>query len=123
LLARNGLSCRIERLVQRHEQVEVYNITVEGLHCYSVGDVGVLVHNKAQQAYRPTKKPKDAPRGTKAIDKHPDTKDRVHELKDRMEEDGVGPASYVGISPDGDVIVSNLDGTAENLGSWKGYAN
>jgi hypothetical protein len=49
--------------------------------------------------------------------------DIVHEIKANLVEDGVGPASYVGIAPNGDVIVTNPNGTAANLGHWGQYAN
>ena len=70
---------------------------------------------------RPGQKPCDAPSGTLAIDEHPSTQDIVHRIKANLVEDGVGAASYVGISPDGDVIVTNPNGTAVNLGPWTSY--
>ncbi|REJ65141.1 MAG: type IV secretion protein Rhs [Planctomycetota bacterium] len=33
----------------RTERLPVCNLTVERIHCYTVGDVGVLVHNKPQK--------------------------------------------------------------------------
>jgi hypothetical protein len=70
---------------------------------------------------RPSQKPSNAPPGTLPINKHPATKDIVHEIKNLLDEDGVGPMSYVGISPNGDLIVTNPDGTAYNLGPWQDY--
>ncbi len=69
--------------------------------------------------YRPGQKPTDAPPGTLPINKHPDTCGIVHEIKGPLIDEGVGPGSYVGISPDGDIIVTNPDGTATNLGPWR----
>jgi hypothetical protein len=72
---------------------------------------------------RPGSAPSNAPPGTKTIDQHPDTsgRERVHRIKKRLAGDGVGPKSWVGISPDGNIIVTNPDGTFENLGPWIGY--
>jgi RHS repeat-associated protein len=72
---------------------------------------------------RPGNKPIDAPPGTVPIDQHPDTKgrERVHQIKEGLREDGVGPASYVGISPEGHIIVTDPDGTASDLGDYGQY--
>jgi hypothetical protein len=72
---------------------------------------------------RPGNRPANAPPGTRAINEHPDTARIVHRIKRNLREDGVGPSSYVGIAPNGDVIVTNPDGTAENLGPWTQYDN
>jgi RHS repeat-associated protein len=71
--------------------------------------------------YRPGNRPTDAPSGTLPINKHPLTKGREHEVKKCLADEGVGPASFVGISPDGDVIVTNPDGTSYNLGPVSSY--
>jgi RHS repeat-associated protein len=76
-----------------------------------------------QTTYRPSFRPDDAPVGTKPIDKDPRTRDQVHDIKDGLRGDGVGPNSWVGISPAGDVIVTNPDGTHENLGPFDSYCN
>jgi len=70
---------------------------------------------------RPNFRPDDAPSGTRAINEHPDTGNIVHQIKKNLKEDGVGPNSWVGVAPNGDVIVANADGTAANLGSWWHY--
>jgi len=72
---------------------------------------------------RPGQRPTDAPSGTLPIHQHPVTKDVVHEIKKNLKADGVGPASYVGVTQDGDLIVTNPDGTAENLGHYRQYAD
>jgi hypothetical protein len=64
-------------------------------------------------------KPKDAPSGTRPIDKIKDlSKDDIHGIKDGV---GAGPKDWTGITPDGDVITSNTDGTAENHGPYIDY--
>jgi hypothetical protein len=45
LLARDGGTPRVESLALRAEPEPVYNIEVEGDHCYRVGEQGLLVHN------------------------------------------------------------------------------
>jgi len=77
----------------------------------------------AMRNQRPPSRPTNAPSGTLAINEHPSTRDIVHKIKDNLREEGVGPRSYVGIAPNGDVIVTNPDGTAANLGNWGQYAN
>jgi RHS repeat-associated protein len=72
---------------------------------------------------RPGYPPKDMPKGTRPINQHPDTKDKAEEIKGGLKEDGVGASSWVGIAPNDDVIVTNDDGTAENLGPWTDYVN
>ena len=69
---------------------------------------------------RPGVKPKDAPHGTLAIDNHP-LVEHVHEIKGNLEDEGVGPASWVGITPNGEIVVTNPDGTAEIIGPVKNY--
>jgi hypothetical protein len=46
LLLRSGRQAPITRLETRPGAETVYNFHVEGLHCYAVGNAGVLVHNK-----------------------------------------------------------------------------
>src|SRR5262249_11423908 len=47
LLARDGSRPRVESLTPRREPEPVYNIEVEGDHCYRVGEQGLLVHNSS----------------------------------------------------------------------------
>jgi hypothetical protein len=35
----------IHRVMQRHEETLVCNLTVQGLHTFAVGDMQILVHN------------------------------------------------------------------------------
>lgn len=72
---------------------------------------------------RPGTRPKDAPPGTLPIDKDPRTKERVHEIKGRLGDEGVGPKSYVGVTPDGHLIVTDSDGKAVDLGPYDDYLN
>ena len=44
-LTRTGKSATVSGLTIRIERVKVYNLHVEGLHLYAVGEAGVLVHN------------------------------------------------------------------------------
>ena len=71
---------------------------------------------------RPRRGPSNAPPGTRTVDQVLNH-DQVENLKRQLRHDGTGvaPDSWVGISPDGDVIVTNSDGTAENLGPLDGY--
>jgi hypothetical protein len=152
LLLRDGRIAPVEWVEHCPFDGLVYNMEVEDLGCYSVGQGSVLVHNHNSKETgpgggnapktevmpgaeartrpgnsgrgtpkRPGFKPEDAPGGTRAINEHPDTKNIVHQIKRNLQEDGVGPASYVGVAPNGDIIVSNPDGTASNLGSWWHY--
>jgi hypothetical protein len=45
LLARDGSTPRVLSFTLRPEPAPVYNIEVEGDHCYRVGEQGLLVHN------------------------------------------------------------------------------
>jgi hypothetical protein len=45
VLARQGRVRRVVSVQTRREVVPVYNLEVQGLHCYAVGQVGLLVHN------------------------------------------------------------------------------
>jgi hypothetical protein len=47
LLASDGSTPGIESLVLREQAERVYNIEVEGDHCYRVGQQGLLVHNQS----------------------------------------------------------------------------
>ena len=44
-LTRTGKSATVTGLIIRTERVKVYNLHVEGLHVYAVGEHGLLVHN------------------------------------------------------------------------------
>jgi hypothetical protein len=59
---------------------------------------------------RPNFRPDDAPSGTLPIDQQTDTKEIAHAIKKNLREDGVRSNSWVGIAPNGDVIVANPDG-------------
>lgn len=58
-------------------------------------------------------KPKNAPPGTRPIDQSPNSHDWIEGTKDAV---GAGPADGVGVAPNGDIITTNPDGTAENHG-------
>jgi hypothetical protein len=116
LLTRSGAPVRVTGLHAQNESVGVYNLRIEELNNYAVGSVGLLVHNKAFRRHRPKTKPKDAPHGTLAVDVDPRTKGRVHEIKGPLLKDGVGPDSYLGVTPDGRLIATNVDGTYEVVG-------
>jgi hypothetical protein len=45
----------------------------------------------------------------------------VHPIKDQLKDEGVDANSYVGIAPDGTIIVTNPDGTAKDLGNLEEY--
>jgi hypothetical protein len=47
LLAQHGTTPRVESLALRSAAEQVYNIEVEGDHCYRVGQQGLLVHNNS----------------------------------------------------------------------------
>jgi RHS repeat-associated protein len=57
LLTRDGERATIEHLAMRHDQIAVYNITVEDVHTYTVGAFDVLVHNKPHRVQPPHPKP------------------------------------------------------------------
>jgi RHS repeat-associated protein len=74
--------------------------------------------------YRPDKPPKkDVPSGTLPIDQYPGTKDKCHEIKKRLKDEGVGPKTWVGIAPNDDIIVPKHNGDAENLGPYWDYVH
>jgi hypothetical protein len=72
-LTKTGHSATVVGLCIRIERIRVYNLNVDRLHSYAVGDgAGVLVHNNCPgEAWRLWRKGR-APRGIKRIDK-PDT--------------------------------------------------
>jgi hypothetical protein len=80
-----------------------------------------IVISPAKSDWRPGSRPWNAPPGTLPIDQHPETKGRVHPIKEGIKGDGVGPGSWVGVSPEGDIIVTNPDGSMENLGPHNCY--
>jgi RHS repeat-associated protein len=51
-LTRTGKSATVAGLIIRTERVKVYNLHVEGLHLYAVGEHGVLVHNSGGSIVR-----------------------------------------------------------------------
>jgi len=63
-------------------------------------------------------KPKDCPPGTKPINKTGVSKAAVHGIKEGVQ---AKPEDWTGITPDGDVITTNPDGSAENHGPYKNY--
>jgi hypothetical protein len=65
-------------------------------------------------------KPKNAPPGTKPIDQSGLDRGDVHGIKDGI---GAGAQDWVGITPNGDVITTNPDGTAQNHGPASSYTN
>jgi hypothetical protein len=135
LLLRGRKRAEVSGLATRLAHETVYNLHVLGLNNYAVGAAQTLVHNKRfgrpgrpgainpNGGHRPGQRPTNAPSGTRPINRHPDTRNIVHRIKRNLREEGVGPASYVGISPEGNVIVTNPDGTAANLGHWSQYAD
>ena len=68
---------------------------------------------------RPGVRPVDCPVGTIPIDQDPRTKDDVHGIKDGLKGDGVGPDSWIGITPGGDIIVTNPNGSPEKWGPFQ----
>jgi RHS repeat-associated protein len=64
-------------------------------------------------------KPDDAPTGTLPIDKKLN-REQTHEVKRKA---GIGSDDWTGISPDGDVIINDGYGNAENLGHYETYTN
>lgn len=60
LLAADGSTPAVESFTPRPEPEPVYNIEVEGDHCYRVGQQGLLVHN-ASQGTPAAGKPNDTP--------------------------------------------------------------
>ncbi len=76
LLSRHDRTVRVESLSSERKAVRVYNIEVEGLHTYAVGELGLLVHNKPM---RNTAQDKILTKGD--IKKLQDLGHDVHELK------------------------------------------
>ncbi len=44
----------LESITERDEPAEVYNLEIDGDHCYRVGEQGLLVHNASAATYGPT---------------------------------------------------------------------
>ncbi len=80
-----------------------------------------LYVNYSNPGYRPGYKPKNRPAVTLPINKHPGRRDHVRGIKVQPGPEGGGPKSWVGVTPDGDIIVTNPDGTPENLGPVDSY--
>jgi RHS repeat-associated protein len=68
--------------------------------------------------YRRSGKPNSCPVGTKPIDRHGLSREDIHKIKKGI---GAGPADWVGIDPDGNVITGDADGNAENNGNYEDY--
>ncbi len=63
-------------------------------------------------------RPTDAPSGTVPIDESGLSKDDIHKIKDGV---GAGPRDWVGISPEGHVIITDGDGHAVDEGPADSY--
>ena len=87
----------------------------KGSNVMSAKEKGDRPSDKSRQS-----KPKDAPPGTKPIDQSGRSKDDIHKIKDGV---GAGPKDWTGITPNGDVITTNPDGTAQNHGPANIYTN
>ncbi|MEZ5892445.1 MAG: RHS repeat-associated core domain-containing protein [Parvularculaceae bacterium] len=80
-----------------------------------------VVYNDSEdvEGKRRSSKPTDAPAGTKPIDKSGLGKEKIHEIKDGI---GAGPKDYVGVTPDGTIIVTDPEtGKAEDAGNVSDY--
>ncbi|UVT15741.1 MAG: RHS repeat protein [Nitrospira sp.] len=74
-----------------------------------------LIFNKPDRSA----KPRNCPTGTKPIDQFPDLDtDDIHAIKKGL---GAKPKDWVGITPDGDVIVGGDEGQATNQGPYKKF--
>jgi hypothetical protein len=60
-------------------------------------------------------RPTNCPSGTRPIDRAGLTRAEIHKIKQGLQ---AGAKDYVGIAPNGDVITTNPDGTAENHGGY-----
>jgi hypothetical protein len=64
-------------------------------------------------------RPRNAPRGTVPIDQSGLDRETIHKIKDAI---GAGPRDWVGITPDGHVIVTDGEGNAEDVGHVSDFA-
>jgi hypothetical protein len=64
-------------------------------------------------------RPRNAPRGTVPIDQSGLDRDTIHKIKDAI---GADPDTWVGITPDGDIVTTDSDGNIENHGHVSDYA-
>jgi hypothetical protein len=67
-------------------------------------DVSQMMQGQTPEEKRLGSRPTNAPRGTRPIDKMGYNRGKIHGIKDAV---GAGPADWVGITPDGRVIVTD----------------
>jgi RHS repeat-associated protein len=76
--------------------------------------------------YRPSTRPRPihpwVP-GTRPIDQDERTKEKVEEIKKRLKDAGVGPKTWVGVTPDGNIIAPKHNGDPEELGHYSDFEN
>jgi RHS repeat-associated protein len=81
----------------------------KGSNTMSAKDKG----DKASDKSRQSKPATGTPPGTKPIDQKGKTREWIHGTKEDV---GAGPRDWVGVAPNGDIITTNPDGSAENHG-------
>jgi RHS repeat-associated protein len=81
----------------------------KGSNSMSAKDKGNSPSDKSRQS----KPSRGVPPGTKPIDQNGKSRDWIHGTKQDV---GAGPKDWVGVAPNGDIITTNPDGSAENHG-------
>lgn len=105
----------------------IYNVdaTEDATEDSAEGDGGEASSNRKIKP-RVQEKPDNAPAGTLPLDqakKKFGLRGEDHNKIKGKKGTNSGPQDWVGIAPNGDVITTNPDGTAENWGSYKDFLN
>ena len=82
----------------------------KGSNAVSAKDKADTPSDKSRQS----KPARGVPPGTKPIDQSGKSREWIHGTKQDV---GAGPKDWVGVAPNGDIITTNPDGSAENHGS------
>jgi RHS repeat-associated protein len=97
----------------------LYPSSLADATCTPVTRCNVMTAEQKRSDQSRKSKPTNAPAGTKPIDKVGLSKDETHKVKDGQ----IGPEDWAGVAPNGDVVTTNPDGTANttDIGNLSDY--